>query len=58
MKNPMMSLWLSWANRATSMMTTATMSAAKRNQAAMLKSMTTPPKPKAGPKRKAKASKR
>ncbi|WP_168220259.1 hypothetical protein [Azospirillum thermophilum] len=58
MKNPVMSLWLSWANRATSMMTAATMSAAKRNQAALLKSMTTPPKSKTGAKRRTRASKR
>lgn len=52
-KNPFMSAWLSWANRATGMWTTAAMSAAKRNQSAALKSMMTPPKtPK--PKRKAK----
>ncbi|CAO3436226.1 hypothetical protein [Azospirillum endophyticum] len=54
-KNPFMSAWLSWANRASSMWTTAAMSAAKRNQSAALKAMMTPPKaghPK--PKRKAK----
>lgn len=44
MKNPAMSLWLSWANRATSMWTSAAMSAAKRNQATMLKAAMTPPK--------------
>ena len=52
-KNPFMSAWLSWANRATGMWTTAAMSAAKRNQAAALKSMMTPPKT-SKPKRKAK----
>ncbi|HYF88690.1 hypothetical protein [Azospirillum sp.] len=52
-KNPFMSAWLSWANRATGMWTTAAMSAAKRNQSAALKSMMTPPKS-AKPKRKAK----
>ena len=51
-KNPFMSAWLSWANRATGMWTTAAMSAAKRNQSAALKSMMTQPKP-AKPKRKA-----
>lgn len=56
MKNPAMSLWLSWANRATSMWATAAMSAAKRNQTAAIKAMTTPPKAK--PHRKAKATKR
>ncbi|MBP2298984.1 hypothetical protein [Azospirillum picis] len=44
-KNPFMSAWLSWANRATSLWTTAAMSAAKRNQTAAFKAMTTPPKP-------------
>ncbi|WP_199231682.1 hypothetical protein [Azospirillum sp. TSO35-2] len=39
-----MSVWLSWANQATSMWTTAAMTAAKRNQAAALKAMLTPPK--------------
>lgn len=52
-KNPFMSAWLSWANRATCMWTTAAMSAAKRNQSAALKSMMTPPKS-AKPKRKSK----
>lgn len=46
MKNPAMSLWLSWANRATSLWTTAAMSAVKRNQAAMVKAAMTPPKAK------------
>ncbi|PWC80856.1 hypothetical protein TSH100_28715 [Azospirillum sp. TSH100] len=62
-KNPFMSAWLSWANRAAGMWTTAAMSAAKRNQAAaqsaMIKAMTTPPKAGRGnpglkPKRKSK----
>ena len=56
-KNPFMSAWLSWANRATGMWTAAAMSAARsaagRNQSAALKSMMTPPKS-AKPKRKAK----
>lgn len=47
-KNPFMSAWLSWANRASGMWTTAAMSAARRNQAAaqsaMIKAMMTPPK--------------
>lgn len=50
-KNPFMSAWLSWANRASGMWTTAAMSAARRNQSAaqsaMIKAMMTPPK--AGP---------
>lgn len=58
-RNPFMSAWLSWANRATGMWTTAAMSAAKRNQSAaqsaMIKAMMTPPKSgHAKPKRKAK----
>lgn len=52
-KNPFMSAWLSWANRAGGMWTAAAMSAARRNQSAALKSMMTPPKP-AKPKRRAK----
>jgi hypothetical protein len=43
MKNPMMSLWLSWANQATSAWTAAANSAMKRNQSAMVKAMMTPP---------------
>ncbi|MBY6265243.1 hypothetical protein EI613_25470 [Azospirillum sp. 412522] len=56
-KNPFMSAWLSWANRASSLWTTAAMSAAKRNQSAAWKAMVTPPKSgqaKAKPKRKGK----
>lgn len=62
-KNPFMSAWLSWANRATGMWTTAAMSAARRNQAAaqsaMIKAMMTPPKvgqgnPGSKPKRRSK----
>ena len=53
MKNPAMSLWLSWANRATSLWTTAAMSAAKRNQTAMIKAATTLPKAKPRPSPKA-----
>ncbi|WP_146205439.1 hypothetical protein [Azospirillum sp. TSH20] len=62
-KNPFMSAWLSWANRASGMWTSATMSAARRNQAAaqsaMIKAMMTPPKSGQGnsaskPKRKSK----
>jgi len=45
-KNPFMSVWLSWANRASGMMTAAAMSSAKRNQSAIMKAMMTPPKPK------------
>ncbi|MBP2308249.1 hypothetical protein GBZ48_29540 [Azospirillum melinis] len=49
-KNPFMSAWLSWANRASGMWTTAAMSAARRNQSAaqtaMFKAMMTPPKAK------------
>lgn len=58
-KNPFMSAWLSWANRASGMWTTAAMSAARRNQsatqAAIFKAMMTPPKAKPSkPKRKSK----
>lgn len=58
-KNPFMSAWLSWANRAGGMWTAAAMSAARRNQsaaqAAMFKAMMTPPKAKPSkPKRKSK----
>lgn len=49
-KNPFMSAWLSWANRASGMWTAAAMSAARRNQSsaqsAMVKAMMTPPKAK------------
>lgn len=58
-KNPFMSAWLSWANRAGGMWTSAAMSAARRNQAtaqsAMIKAMLTPPKAaQSKPKRKSK----
>ena len=44
MKGSPRSVWLSWANQAAGIWTSTFMAAAKRNQAAMLKAMTTPPK--------------
>ncbi|HYG87883.1 MAG TPA: hypothetical protein VD978_16625 [Azospirillum sp.] len=52
MKGTPRSLWLSWANQAASIWTSAFAAAAKRNQAAFLKAMTTPPKPTRAKRRK------
>lgn len=49
MKGTPQSLWLSWANRAAGAWTGVAVAAAKRNQAALWKAMTTPPKPKRKP---------
>ncbi len=54
MKNPVMSAWLSWANRATSLWTAAATSAARRNQSAFAKAMTQHPTPATGGTRKRK----
>lgn len=53
MKGTPRSVWLSWANRAAGIWTSAFVAAAKRNQAAALKAMTTPPKSKTRKRRKA-----
>jgi len=44
MKGTPRSVWLSWANRAAGIWTSTFAAAAKRNQAAVVKAMTTPPK--------------
>ena len=51
----MMSAWLSWANQATTMWTSAVMSATRRQQAAMARELAKPPKPgmKAKPRKRA-----
>lgn len=54
MKGTPYSVWLSWANQATSIWTSAFMSAARRNQAAMMTLATPRPGSKpAQPKRRA-----
>jgi len=58
MKGTPQSLWLSWANRAVGAWTGMAVAAAKRNQAAVLKAMATPPKPRSKPKRKPAAKRR
>ena len=55
MKGTPRSLWLSWANQAAGIWTSAVTAAAKRNQAAFLKAMTTPPKPAKTKRRKPKS---
>ncbi|WP_448191040.1 hypothetical protein [Azospirillum sp. sgz301742] len=52
MKGSPRSVWLSWANRAAGIWTSAFTAAAKRNQAAVLKAMTSPPKPAKSKRRK------
>jgi hypothetical protein len=58
MKNPVMSAWLSWANRAASLWTAAATSATRRNQSAFAKAMTQPPKPAKAGARKRKPARR
>lgn len=53
MKGTPHSLWLSWANQAAGIWTNTFIAVAKRNQAAMLKAMTAPPKPAKSKRRKA-----
>lgn len=49
MKNPVMSFWLSWANRAASLWAGAAMAAARQNEAALKRAMK--PRPAAKPRR-------
>ena len=52
MKGTPRSVWLSWANQAAGIWAGTFTAMAKRNQAAFLKAMTTPPKPAKGKRRK------
>jgi len=52
MKGTPRSVWLSWANRAAGIWAGTATAIAKRNQAAILKAMTTPPKPAKSKRRK------